>query len=59
MSEINFLKEYFNSLKSLIDNEKYFNDLIKVKDILKKNTLKWKKNNDFWKWWKCSYSKPF
>ena len=36
MSEINFLKEYFNSLKSLIDNEKYFNDLIKVKDILKK-----------------------
>lgn len=36
MSEIKFLKDYFNSLKSLIDNEKYSDDLIKVKDILKK-----------------------
>ena len=47
MSEINFLKEYFNSLKSLIDNEKYFDDLIKVKDILKKTHLSGKKTMIF------------
>ena len=59
MSEIKFLKKYFNSLKSLIDNEKYFEDLIKVKEILKKTHSNGKKNNDFWKWWKCRDSKPF
>ena len=36
MSEIDFLKKYFNNLKNLLDNEKYFEDLIKVKNILKK-----------------------
>ena len=35
MSETKFLKEYFNNLKSLLSNEKYFDDLIKVKEILK------------------------
>ena len=36
MSEINFLKEYFESLKSLLNHEKYIDDLILVKNILKK-----------------------
>jgi len=35
MSEVKFLKEYFDSLKVLLSNEKYFEDLIKVKEILK------------------------
>ena len=35
MSEINFLKNYFTSLKKLLDNDKYLKDLISVKDILK------------------------
>ena len=35
MSEINFLKNYFTSLKKLLDNEKYLKDLISVKNILK------------------------
>ena len=47
MSEIKFLKEYFNSLKSLIDNENYFEDLIKVKDILKKTHSNGKKTMIF------------
>ncbi len=34
MSEKNFLNKYLNDLKSLILNEKYINDLIKVKKIL-------------------------
>ena len=35
MSEINFLKNYFTSLKKLLDNDKYLKDLISVKNILK------------------------
>ena len=35
MSELNFLKNYFTSLKKLLDNDKYLKDLISVKDILK------------------------
>ena len=35
MSEINFLKNYFTSLKKLLDNDNYLKDLISVKDILK------------------------
>ena len=31
MSETNFLKQYFASLTKLLDNEKYFKDLISVK----------------------------
>ena len=34
MSDINFLNNYFNDLKNLIDNEKYLKDLISVKEIL-------------------------
>ena len=33
MSDINFLKEYFDSLKVLIDKEEYLENLIKVKKI--------------------------
>ena len=29
MSETQFLKKYFNNLKSLISDEKYYDDLIK------------------------------
>ena len=47
MSETKFLKEYFNNLKSLIDNEKYIDDLIKVKDILKKTHSDGKKTMIF------------
>ena len=36
MSDIDFLKNYFFNLKSLIDNEKYLKDLILVKEILQK-----------------------
>tara|TARA_A100001015_G_C15009758_1_gene722431 strand:- start:800 stop:1366 length:567 start_codon:yes stop_codon:yes gene_type:complete len=36
MSELNFLKDYFNSLKDLLNHEKYVDDLILVKDVLKK-----------------------
>ena len=35
MSDKEFLNSYFINLKNLINNEKYINDLIKVKDILK------------------------
>tara|TARA_Y100000591_G_C21791409_1_gene676761 strand:+ start:189 stop:755 length:567 start_codon:yes stop_codon:yes gene_type:complete len=34
MSELRFLKEYFNSLSNLLNNENYFNDLILTKKIL-------------------------
>ena len=43
MSEVNFLKNYFNSLKDLLNHEKYVNDLILVKDILKKVNSEGKK----------------
>ena len=35
MSEIKFLKKYFDSLKNLISNEDYFSELVKVKNLLK------------------------
>ncbi len=47
MSEIKFLKEYFSNLKSLLDNEKYFDDLVKVKNILKKTHSNGKKTMIF------------
>ena len=34
MSEIKFLKNYFNSLTNLFNNDKYLNDLIELKKIL-------------------------
>ena len=43
MSEINFLKQYFASLTKLLDNEKYFKDLISVKKILKETHANGKK----------------
>ena len=36
MSDIKFLKNYFNSFKNLLDNDLYLDDLVKVKNILKK-----------------------
>ena len=36
MSNFKFLKKYFNQLSILINNEKHFIKLIKVKDILLK-----------------------
>ena len=36
MSDIKFFKKLFYKFNSLLNNDKYFNDLIKVKDILKK-----------------------
>ena len=47
MSETKFLKEYFNDLKSLLSNEKYFDDLIKVKEILKQTDSLGKKTMIF------------
>ena len=35
MSDIEFLKMYFGSLKDLLNNEKYLEDLVRVKKILK------------------------
>ena len=48
MSETQFLKKYFNNLKSLISDEKYYDDLIKVKQILKETHSSGKKNYDIW-----------
>ena len=50
MSDKNFLKSYFQTLKDLIDPEKYIEDLESVKSILQE-THKNGKNNDIWKWW--------
>ena len=36
MSEINFLKTYFSKLRELLNKEEYFENLIQVKEILKK-----------------------
>ena len=47
MSDIKFLKQYFNSLKELIDEEKYLKDLIQVKEILKKTHSDGKKTMIF------------
>ena len=48
MSDIKFLKKYFSSLNELLNNDKYLEDLIKVKEILKETHSKGKKNNDIW-----------
>ena len=50
MSNFKFLKKYFNKLSILINNEKHFTKLIKVKDILLK-THKSKQNFNIWQWW--------
>ena len=34
MNEIKFLGKYFNNLKTLLSNENYYHDLIKIKEIL-------------------------
>ena len=47
MSDIKFLKEYFGSLKELLNNDKYFEDLVKVKDVLKKTHSEGKKTMIF------------
>ena len=48
MNDIEFLKNYFKQLQNLIGNEKYLNDLVKVKEILLKTHQNKKKNNDIW-----------
>ena len=47
MNDIEFLKNYFASLKTLLNNDKYFNDLVKVKEILKKTHSDGKKTMIF------------
>ena len=47
MSDINFLKKYFDSLKELIDKEEYLEKLIKVKKILLDTNSKGKKTMIF------------
>ena len=47
MSDINFLKKYFDSLKELIDKEEYLENLIKVKKILIETNSKGKKTMIF------------
>ena len=43
MSDFKFLQDYFSNLKDLISNEKYFEKLIEVKNILKKGNSNGKK----------------
>ena len=43
MSDIKFLKNYFNNYKNLLDNDLYLDDLVKVKDISKKTKSNKKK----------------
>ena len=43
MSDIEFLKTYFGSLKDLLNNEKYLEDLVQVKKILKETHSEGKK----------------
>ncbi|MAJ45468.1 MAG: phosphoheptose isomerase [Candidatus Marinimicrobia bacterium] len=47
MSDIEFLKNYFGELNKLINNSDYYNDLVKVKDILKKTHSSGKKTMIF------------
>ena len=47
MSDIKFLQDYFSNLKDLLSNEKYFEKLIEVKNILKKGNLNRKKTMIF------------
>ena len=43
MSDIQFLKNYFNSLTKLLNNENYFKELVNVKNILVDTNSKGKK----------------
>ena len=43
MSDLKFLKKYFSDLKDLLNNEKYFEDLVKVKEVLQKTNSEGKK----------------
>ena len=43
MSDIQFLKNYFYSLTKLLNNENYFKELVKVKNILVDTNSKGKK----------------
>ncbi len=47
MSDKKFLIEYFNNLKKLLNNEKYLEDLILVKNILKETNAAGKKTMIF------------
>tara|TARA_Y100001970_G_C14107443_1_gene788962 strand:+ start:721 stop:1287 length:567 start_codon:yes stop_codon:yes gene_type:complete len=47
MSDLKFLKKYFSDLKDLLNNEKYFEDLVKVKEILQKTHSDGKKTMIF------------
>ena len=47
MSDIKFLKKYFSSLNELLSNEKYLEDLVKVKEILKETHSQGKKTMIF------------
>ena len=47
MSDIKLLKEYFASLKELLNNENYLEDLVRVKEILKKTHSQGKKTMIF------------
>ena len=47
MSDIKFLKNYFNNFKNLLDNDLYLDDLVKVKNILKKTKSNKKKIMSF------------
>ena len=47
MSDIEFLKKYFASLKELLNNENYLEDLVQVKEVLKKTHSQGKKTMIF------------
>ena len=47
MSDINFLKNYFENLKGLLNNEEYLDNLVKVKKILIETNSKGKKTMIF------------
>ena len=47
MSDIKFLKKYFSRLNELLSNDKYLEDLVKVKEILKETHLQGKKTMIF------------
>ena len=47
MSEKQFLQNYFKNLISLFNHEKYLDDLLKVKQILKETNKKGKKTMIF------------
>tara|TARA_X000000368_G_C22941458_1_gene672352 strand:+ start:129 stop:695 length:567 start_codon:yes stop_codon:yes gene_type:complete len=47
MSDIEFLKKYFNNLKDLLNNDKYLEDLVAVKDVLKATHAEGKKTMIF------------